>query len=58
MNTTTTTDAGAALRARLRALGLYALAGADDALLDRPWIPELLDIEEPERRRRSQVRRA
>ena len=46
-----------ALRQRLRALGLYALARADDELLAQPWVRELLNIEEPERRRRSLERR-
>ncbi len=57
MNTTTVPDDGAALRIRLRALGLYALADADPTRLAQPWVGELLDIEEPERRRRSLERR-
>ena len=56
MNTTTTDDI-AALRDRLRTLGLYALASAEPARLGQPWVHELLDIEEPERRRRSLERR-
>ena len=57
MNTTTSPENAAALRARLRALGLYALADTDPAHLAQPWIQELLDVEEPERRRRSLERR-
>ena len=57
MNATSTSDDLAALRGRLRALGLYALASADPQPLAQPWIRELLDIEEPERRRRSLERR-
>lgn len=57
MNTTTVPDDGAALRTRLRALGLYALADADPEHLAQPWVGELLDIEEPARRRRSLERR-
>ncbi len=44
-------------RARLRALGLYALAAGDANTLAEPWVARLLDIEEPERRRRSLERR-
>jgi len=51
------TDDLTALRQRLRALGLYALARADDEVLAQPWVRELLNIEEPERRRRSLERR-
>lgn len=57
MNTTPGPDDPAALRARLRALGLYALADTDPAYLAQPWVGELLNIEEPERRRRSLERR-
>lgn len=52
-----TTDDCATVRTRLRALGLYALASAEPALLGQPWVAQLLDIEEPERRRRSLERR-
>jgi DNA replication protein DnaC len=52
-----TTDDLDELRQRLRALGLYALARADDDILAQPWVRELLNIEEPERRRRSLERR-
>ena len=44
-------------RARLRALGLYALAAQDAAVLSEAWITRLLAIEEPERQRRSLQRR-
>ena len=57
MSTTTAPDDIAALRTRVRALGLYALARAEPARVGQPWVQELLDIEEPERRRRSLERR-
>ena len=56
MNTTTKPDTDA-LRQRLRALGLYGLAGEDNELLGQPWVAHLIDIEERERHRRSLKRR-
>ncbi len=52
-----TREARSELRSRLKKLGLHALAGEDDTLLDEPWVARLLDIEEPERQRRSLERR-
>ena len=58
MSTTTTSPHDIAeRRTRLRALGLYALAAQDDAVLGESWITRLIDIEEPERKRRSLERR-
>ncbi len=56
MDTTTTTDTDA-LRQRLRALGLYGLAGEDHHRLSEPWVADLIEIEERERHRRSLKRR-
>jgi DNA replication protein DnaC len=54
----TTTELNAdELRQRLRALGLYGLLAQWDDIRDRPWLRELIDIEEAERRRRSLARR-
>jgi DNA replication protein DnaC len=54
----TTTDLNAnELRQRLHSLGLYGLLAQWEDLRDRPWLRELIDIEEAERRRRSLARR-
>jgi DNA replication protein DnaC len=45
------------LRARLRQLGLYGLLARTDELAAKPWVDELLGIEEAERQRRSLARR-
>ncbi len=45
------------LRERLRRLGLYGLLARVDELIDEPWLPRLLEIEEAERQRRSLERR-
>ena len=45
------------LRQRLRALGLHGLLAQWDDVRERPWLRELVDIEEAERRRRSLARR-
>lgn len=42
---------------RLRALGLYGLAGEDNDLLTQSWVANLIEIEERERHRRSLKRR-
>jgi DNA replication protein DnaC len=45
------------LRARLRQLGLYGLLARSDEIAGKPWLDELLNIEEAERQRRSLARR-
>jgi DNA replication protein DnaC len=45
------------LRERLRRLGLYGLLASCDEIRDKPWIDELLGLEEAERQRRSLDRR-
>ncbi len=55
--TTTTSVDTAERRAQLRALGLYGLAVQDDDVLEQPWLEQVIDIEDRERRRRSLKRR-
>jgi DNA replication protein DnaC len=57
MGPTDKTPEPAALRSRLRALGLYGLAAHDDTLLAEPWVERVVHIEEQERQRRSLNRR-
>lgn len=45
------------LRLRLRQLGLYGLLARADDIATKPWLGELLGIEEAERQRRSLARR-
>jgi DNA replication protein DnaC len=45
------------LRTRLRQIGLFGLLAHADELADKPWLDELLNIEEAERQRRSMARR-
>jgi DNA replication protein DnaC len=45
------------LRARLRHLGLFGLLSSWSEIADKPWLGELLRIEEAERKRRSLDRR-
>lgn len=45
------------LRVRLRSLGLFGLLARVDELAAKPWIEELLQVEEAERQRRSLARR-
>src|SRR4051794_12903035 len=45
------------LRVRLRQLGLYGLLARSADIASKPWIDELLQIEEEERQRRSLARR-
>ena len=45
------------LRARLKQLGLYGLLAHADDIAGKPWLDELLNIEEAERQRRSLARR-
>lgn len=45
------------LRERLRRLGLFGLLANCDEIRDKPWINELLGLEEAERKRRSLDRR-
>jgi DNA replication protein DnaC len=45
------------VRARLRKLGLYGVLARWDEIATKPWLDELLNIEEAERQRRSLARR-
>lgn len=45
------------MKARLRGLGLYGLLACWDEIAERDWLPEVLAIEERERKRRSLERR-
>jgi hypothetical protein len=56
MTTPTTIDFDA-LRKRLHQLSLFGLLAQDNPVLSEPWVEELIDIEQTERRRRSLVRR-
>lgn len=53
----TTSDLDTDLRARLRHLGLFGLLSSWDEIATKPWLPELLRLEEAERKRRSLERR-
>jgi len=52
-----TSDPNPDLCARLRRLGLFGLLACRDEIADKPWLGELLTIEEAERQRRSLDRR-
>lgn len=52
--TTTEIDA---MKDRLKQLGLFGLLGCWDNIADKPWLGEVLNIEERERQRRSRERR-
>lgn len=45
------------LKSRLRALGLFGLLACWDEIADKPWLPEVLAIEEREKQKRSLERR-
>ncbi len=45
------------LQARLKALGLFGLIACWEQIADKPWLPEVLAIEERERQKRSLERR-
>ncbi len=45
------------IKDRLKTLGLYGLLGCYDEIVDKPWLPDVLAIEERERQRRSLERR-
>ncbi len=47
----------AEIKARLKALGLFGLLACSDEIADKPWLPEVLAIEERERQKRSLERR-
>jgi DNA replication protein DnaC len=47
----------AELKARLKALGLFGLIACWDHIADKPWLREVLAIEESERQKRSLERR-
>jgi DNA replication protein DnaC len=46
-----------AMKDRLKQLGLFGLLGCWDNIADKPWLDEVLNIEERERQRRSRERR-
>jgi DNA replication protein DnaC len=46
-----------AMKNRLKELGLFGLLGCWETIADKPWLNEVLTIEERERSRRSQQRR-
>jgi DNA replication protein DnaC len=48
----------AELKTRLKALGLFGLIGCCDQIIDKPWLREVLAIEERERQKRGFERRA
>jgi DNA replication protein DnaC len=47
----------AEIKARLKTLGLFGLLACSDEIADKPWLPEVLAIEERERQKRSLERR-
>jgi DNA replication protein DnaC len=47
----------AELKARLKTLGLFGLVACYEELADRPWVHEVLEIEERERQKRGMERR-
>ena len=47
----------AELKARLKALGLFGLVACYEELVDKPWVHEVLAIEERERQKRGMERR-
>ena len=54
---TTTETRPDVLRARLRQLGLFGLLARADEIVSKPWLDEVLNIEEAEQQRRSLARR-
>jgi DNA replication protein DnaC len=46
------------LKTRLKALGLFGLIACCDQIIDKPWLREVLAIEERERQKRGFERRA
>ena len=55
--TKTPTPEPDSVRQRLRDAGLYGLAAQDDTVLTEPWVEQVIDIEDRERKRRSLERR-
>jgi DNA replication protein DnaC len=47
----------AEIKNRLKTLGLFGLLACCDEIVDKPWLPEVLAIEERERQKRSLERR-
>jgi len=45
------------IKARLKTLGLFGLLACCDEIVDKPWLPDVLAIEERERQKRSLERR-
>lgn len=52
-----TTLQPAEIKARLKTLGLFGLLASCDEIADKPWLPEVLALEERERQKRSLERR-
>ncbi len=52
-----TTLSPAEVKSRLKALGLFGLIACWDSIADKPWLHEVLSIEERERQKRSMERR-
>jgi DNA replication protein DnaC len=52
-----TNDDVSAIKERLRKLGLFGLLGCWSSIADKPWLDEVLSIEEREHTRRSRERR-
>jgi DNA replication protein DnaC len=46
------------LKARLKALGLFGLIACCEQIIDKPWLQEVLNIEERERQKRGLERRS
>jgi DNA replication protein DnaC len=57
MTTRTKTPTTDGLRQRVKALGLWGLLARFDELVDQPWVPALVELEEVERKKRSLERR-
>jgi hypothetical protein len=53
----TTNLTEAELKARLKALGLFGLIACWDQIADKPWLREVLALEERERQKRGLERR-
>ena len=57
MTTRTKTPTTDGLRQRVKVLGLWGLLARFDELVDQPWVPTLVELEEAERKKRSLERR-
>jgi len=47
----------AEIKDRLKALGLFGLLACCEQIVDKPWLPDVLAIEERERQKRGLERR-